>query len=104
MRDWKECLIHRNSNMSKAHFSFVVKASSMVFIPPEWPHAVSMKCHSIGICGSMVTIESLFHMPFFWDEHRRIYPKDGMPAWRNVSLSVVYINVKSKNPKTTWLH
>ena len=65
MRDWKECLIHGSSNMPKAHFSFVAKAGFMVFIPLGWPHVVSMKSRSIGICGSMVTTESLFHVPFF---------------------------------------
>lgn len=98
MSEWKKCLTSGSSQMPNPHISFVAKAGSMVFIPPGWPHAVSTKTRSIGICGSMVTTESLFRMPFFWDEHRRVYPEDNMPSWKHVEpiVSILHGWTKKK--------
>lgn len=82
---WKDCMTGKStSSLPQPTIRFVAEAGSLVFIPPGWPHAVHTSERALGVCGSMLTKESLHHMGERWDWFASLYPGDDVACFKDV--------------------
>ena len=82
--EWKECMVTGSNPLPNPTIKLIAEAGSLIFIPPGWPHAVHTSQRSIGICGSLLTIESLHHVSKRWEWSRSLYSEDQIPAFDNI--------------------
>ncbi|MCO5608889.1 hypothetical protein L7F22_063107 [Adiantum nelumboides] len=91
MHSSKECMKKSNCPLPQPHIRFVAEAGSLVFIPPGWAHAVHTSQRSVGLCGSLLTMESLHNILHGWDLSLSIYWEDKLPLFKDVKEHITGI-------------
>lgn len=86
---WEDCMTGKgNTHLPQPSIKFVAEVGSMVFIPPGWLHAVHTSQKALGVCGSMLTHESLHHISKRWDWFTSVYQEDSLECFKDVKAKI----------------